>query len=163
MRITVRPDQTITVTVPKRMSLREAHLFAEEKRSWIKNTLLALEKRTKDSITIPKPKRKDFIEHKDRAYTLVEERLQHFNDFYQLTWNSISIKSMKTRWGSCSKRGNLNFSYRIVFLPPELADYLVVHELCHLKEFNHSSKFWETVEKSIPNYKLLRKQLKAII
>ena len=68
----------------------------------------------------------------------------------------------KTRWGSCSKKGTLNFNYKIALLSPELRDYIIVHELCHLGEFNHSSKFWLLVEKTVPNYKTLRKQIKQI-
>ena len=87
-------------------------------------------------------------------------RFEYFNKFYSYKWNRIFIKNQKTRWGSCSKRGNLNFNYRIALLPPEAADYIIVHELCHLKEFNHSRNFWKLVEQQIPNYKILHKALK---
>lgn len=93
---------------------------------------------------------------------IVHERLIFFNKVYGFKYGRVTIRNVKTRWGSCSKKGNLNFNYRIVFLPKELADYLVVHELCHLGEFNHSQKFWDLVAKAQPNYKKLRKELRKI-
>ena len=82
-----------------------------------------------------------YLKHKEVARTLVRERLEYFNAFYGYEYKRIAIKNHKSRWGSCSKKGNLNFNYRIALLPSELADYIVVHELCHLGEFNHSPKF----------------------
>src|SRR4051812_3740739 len=78
-----------------------------------------------------------YLEHRTRAYELVMARLAHFNTFYNYKYNRVTIKNHTSRWGSCSRKGNLNFNYRIALLPPELADYIVVHELCHLGEFNH--------------------------
>jgi predicted metal-dependent hydrolase len=97
--------------------------------------------------------------HKGQARVLAHERVTHFNAFYGFTWNRISIRNQKTRWGSCSAKGNLNFSYKLALLPPHLSDYIVVHELCHLKEFNHGDTFWSLVEQTIPNHKALRKEL----
>ena len=162
MRITVRRDQTVTVTIPHGLNVQQAELFVAKKEKWIKNALIKLSTQPRTDVAIPRPNRKDYLYHKASALLLVEERLQQFNMFYGLKWNTITIKNMKSRWGSCSKQGNLNFSYRITLLPRELADYLVVHELCHLGEFNHSPDFWKLVEKTIPNYKLCRKQLKTL-
>jgi len=97
-----------------------------------------------------------------QARVLVHARLQHFNQFYQFSYNKVFIKSQKTRWGSCSSNRNLNFNYRITSLAPELQDYLVVHELCHLKEFNHGQAFWDLVALQIPDYRILRTKLRAI-
>jgi predicted metal-dependent hydrolase len=104
--------------------------------------------------------RKDYINNKENARALVYERINYFNEAYGFKFNKISIKNTKSRWGSCSKKGNLNFNYRIVFLPPALADYLVVHELCHLKEFNHSKRFWDLVAEAVPHFKRLKKELR---
>lgn len=93
---------------------------------------------------------------------MVIERIEVFNKIYELPLNRVTIRNTKSRWGSCSKKGNLNFNYRIVFLPPALANYLVVHELCHLGEFNHSHKFWDLVAKTIPDYKKLQKELRHV-
>jgi len=111
----------------------------------------------------PKKKKKisqNYLKNKQSAFCLTEERLQYFNKFYGYKWNKIVIRNQKTRWGSCSKKGNLNFNYKIALLPPEALDYIVVHELCHLKEFNHSINFWNLVSKTIPNFKEIRRELK---
>ncbi len=105
-------------------------------------------------------KQAEYLAHKEAARTLVHARLMHFNQFYKFSYNRVSIKNIRSRWGSCSSLGNLNFSYRIVFLSPEAQDYIIVHELCHLGEFNHSSRFWQLVEKQIPNYQNLHQKLK---
>lgn len=91
---------------------------------------------------------------------MAHARVAHFNSFYGFSVGRISIRDTKTRWGSCSKRGNLNFNYKILFLPAHLADYIVVHELCHLQEFNHSQNFWALVAKIFPNHKAMRAELK---
>lgn len=104
--------------------------------------------------------RKDYLKHKETARFIVYEKLNHYSEILGVQYQRISIRNQKTRWGSCSKRGNLNFNYRIVFLPNELQDYIIVHELCHLIEFNHSKNFWALVEKILPNYRDLQLQLR---
>ena len=104
--------------------------------------------------------RRAYERYKDTARLLVEERIARFNPLYHLSYNALRIKNQKTRWASCSKKGNLNFSFRIVFLPPELADYLVVHELCHLRELNHSPAFWSLVAVAFPHYRDLCRALR---
>lgn len=101
-------------------------------------------------------------ENRERARLLVENRLSVLNKVYNFTINRIAIKNTKTRWGSCSSKGNLNFNYKIIYLSPVFADYLIVHELCHLGEMNHSRKFWALVSKIVPNYNIIDKELKRI-
>ena len=96
------------------------------------------------------------------ARIFVENRISYFNKFYNFKINRIAIKNTKTRWGSCSSKKNLNFNYKIIYLRPELADYLIVHELCHLGELNHSKRFWALVSKTIPNYTIINKELKRM-
>ncbi len=96
------------------------------------------------------------------ARAIVHEHLARANAHYGFTYNKIFIRNTRTRWGSCSTRGNLGFNYRIVKLPPELAHYVVVHELCHRKEFNHSAKFWALVAETIPNWKKTRATLRKV-
>lgn len=109
-----------------------------------------------------KTKRKNlnYIKYKKDAIILVKERLEYFNQFYNYKYGRVAIRNQKTRWGSCSKKGNLNFNYKIVLLTPKQADYIIVHELCHLKEFNHSQRFWDLVAKAVPDYKEVRHSLR---
>jgi predicted metal-dependent hydrolase len=94
-----------------------------------------------------------YKKYKEQARMLVHARLEHFNAYYNFPYKKVFIKNTKSRWGSCSSAGNLNFSYKILFLKPAEQDYLIVHELCHLKEFNHSSRFWSLVALQCPHYK----------
>jgi predicted metal-dependent hydrolase len=104
----------------------------------------------------------EYLTHKHKALDIAHQKIAHFNQIYQFSVNNITIKNQKTRWGSCSKKGNLNFNYKIALLPKHLADYVIVHELCHLKEFNHSKNFWNLVAKTIPNYQEIKKELSRL-
>lgn len=106
--------------------------------------------------------RRDYVKYKEAARALVKNRLAHYNELYGFGINRVAIKNSKSRWGSASKKGNLNFNYRVVLLPPDMADYVVVHELCHLGEFNHSPKFWALVARAVPNYKTIKARFKKI-
>lgn len=106
--------------------------------------------------------RKGYLVHKESARELVMRKIAEWNALYGFTVGRVSIKNQTTRWGSCSSKGNLNFNYRIALLPEHLADYIIVHELCHLKEFNHSQKFWDLVGKAIPDYAVRREELRKI-
>jgi predicted metal-dependent hydrolase len=92
---------------------------------------------------------------------IAKAKVKQWNLYYNFSHRKISVKNQKTRWGSCSKKGNLNFNYKIVHLPENLVNYLVVHELCHLKEFNHSKNFWSLVGQTVPDYKKLRRELRS--
>ncbi len=106
---------------------------------------------------------KHYREHKEAARAFVHARLLAINaEHYNFTYNRVAIRNTRSRWGSCSKRGNLNFNYRLLFLPPHLADYVIAHELCHLQEFNHGPHFWALVEKVIPGYRQCRAELRGI-
>jgi len=106
--------------------------------------------------------KKHYAEHKEAARQLCRVRLDHYNEHYKLQFNRLSIKNTRSRWGSCSSKKNLNFNYRIVFLAPELQDYLIVHELCHLAQMNHGPNFWALVAEQVPNYKQCVAQLRAV-
>jgi len=102
-----------------------------------------------------------YKKHKETARELVHRKLTEHNAHYALAFGKVAIRNQRTRWGSCSKKGNLNFHYRIALLPEHLADYVIVHELCHLAEFNHSKKFWSLVAQTIPDHRARRKVLKG--
>jgi predicted metal-dependent hydrolase len=106
--------------------------------------------------------KRDYEMMKESARVLVHSRLEFFNTHYKFTYKKVFIKNTTTRWGGCSSHGNLNFNYKIVKLAPELADYLIVHEMCHLREMNHGPRFWALISETIPNYEVLNRQLKKI-
>ncbi|MBI5530030.1 MAG: M48 family metallopeptidase [Candidatus Doudnabacteria bacterium] len=159
MRLAVACDSTVTLTLPSGMAIRAAEKFVAAKLSWIKRALEYF----KTHPVKPKAKavRGEYKKFKHQALSLAQAKVKQWAEFYGVNYQRISIKNQKTRWGSCSRKGNLNFNYRIVHLRSELLDYLVVHEVCHLKEFNHSRKFWAEVAKAAPNYKQLRAELRA--
>lgn len=105
---------------------------------------------------------KHYRAHKESARLLVHARLSYFNTFYQHEYKKVFIKNTKSRWGSTSSKGNININYKILFLPQELQDYLIVHELCHLKHFNHGPDFWREVAKTVPNYRAHAKTLRTL-
>ncbi|MES2623612.1 MAG: SprT family zinc-dependent metalloprotease [Patescibacteria group bacterium] len=157
IRITIRPDGTVIVTKPTRVSIAVAEHFIQTKSSWVIEKVNQIKKNPVVTHT-----KGEMAELKKKAQIIAEEKIKYFNQFYNFTYNTVRIKNQKTRWGSCSKKGNLNFNYKLAILPEKLANYLVVHELCHLGEFNHSQKFWNLVGKVIPDYKVLRAELQTI-
>lgn len=160
MRLAVYCDGSCVVTVPKTMSENLIEKFIIEKSQWIINKIDLFKK---SGYKLGKTNNKtEYIKYKDKALEITQERVKYFNKLYKFDVNKINIKNQKTRWGSCSRKGNLNFNYKIALLPKEMSDYIVVHELCHLKEFNHSQKFWNLVAKATPNYLEIKKEFKLI-
>jgi predicted metal-dependent hydrolase len=157
--ITVRHTGDVVVTLPLLAPAFTADKFVREKLPWIEATQRRMKKRFENKIVI-KQTRKNYLDSKKKALEFITERLGYYNKFYNFKIGRISIKNHKSRWGSCSSKGNLNFNYTLVHLPQELADYVVVHELCHIKELNHSQKFWNLVAQTIPDYKARRAILK---
>lgn len=105
---------------------------------------------------------KHYLTHKELARESILARLEHYNQYYQFTYKRVAIRNQRRCWGSCTSLKNLNFSYRLLFLPPHLMDYIVVHELCHLAELNHGPQFWRLVEETLPDYRVHRRELRAI-
>ncbi len=95
-----------------------------------------------------------------KARELLAERIRIYSPLIGLSPKKLAVKEQKTRWGSCSSKGNINLNWKLVMSPLPVADYVVIHELCHLKEMNHSKKFWGIVEAIMPDYKVYRKWLK---
>ena len=107
-------------------------------------------------------RKSEHLAHKDAAREIVHQKLLHFNQHYQYTYHRVTIRNQKSRWASCSKKGNLNFHYKLALMPEPLVDYIIVHELCHLKAFNHSPSFWSLVAETIPDHKTRRRELRSI-
>ena len=98
--------------------------------------------------------------YKEKAEEVIHDRLQFFNEHYGFQYNRVTMRNQKSRWGSCSRLKNLNFNWKLIMASIEVIDYVVVHELCHLKEMNHSSRYWSLVAQTIPEYKVIRKWLR---
>ena len=92
----------------------------------------------------------------------VKQTLEKYNRKYGFSYNRVAIKNQKTRWGSCSEDHNININYRVKYLPTKIAEYIVVHELCHLAELNHSKRFWNLVAKTFSDYKKIEKKLRGV-
>ena len=107
-----------------------------------------------------------YLANKESARILVHDRVAHFMKYYSVKYGivvgKIAIRNQRSRWGSCSKKGNLNFNYKLVFLTPAQQDYVIVHEICHIKEFNHAKAFWNLVAETIPDWKKLRSELRKV-
>lgn len=162
IRLSVYHDGRCIVTVPKYTPEWFVERFVSQKSQWIVDKIAHFKSIEKTGVLIIETNKKDYLKNKNQARVFVENKIKQFNQLYQFAFNKISIKNQKTCWGSCSKNKNLNFNYKIVLLPEKLADYIVVHELCHLGELNHSQKFWNLVARTFPDYKKLRQELKKI-
>jgi len=158
IRITIRHNGEVILTVPRQASIRLAKKFLEEKKNWILKKIEFLNKhKNPEFVNLPKD---DYKKKKKAARRLAVDRIKHFNKFYNFKFNKITVRNQRTRWGSCSSHGNLNFNYKIIYLPDHIADYIIVHELCHLEQHNHSKNFWAMVAKTIPDYKKIKKELR---
>lgn len=155
VRLIIHSDKTVTVTAPSRVSELFIDRFVAEKSDWIISKISSL-----PPVRSKKDSRKEYLENKEKARSLIKERISVLNKAYGFAFNNISIRDQKTCWGSCSKKGNLNFNYKLVFLPERMRDYVIVHELCHLLELNHSRRFWELVSKTFPDYMEIRRGLR---
>lgn len=160
LRFVIKADGRLIVTAPVLLGVRTIEKMIEEKREWIVEKMNVM---FGNSESMQKPKRssKQIADDKKKALVLVNDRIAHFNLVYRHTWNRIAIRNQQSRWGSCSSKKNLNFHYKIALLPPHLADYIIVHELCHLAQMNHSQHFWDLVAQTIPDWRNRRKAMKA--
>ena len=157
LRITIHRDGSVLLTLPFFVSYKSGIAFLESKAEWIREKS---EKYLNDPENILlKGSKNEYAERSSEARALIEKRLEYFGKLYDVTWNRVSIRNQKTRWGSCSRKKDLSFNYRLLYLPGHLRDYVIVHELCHLREFNHSKKFWELVGAAFPDYQKLRHEL----
>lgn len=158
VRIRVGEGGAVVVTKPRSVSDARVHELVAAKRAWIeemqKKIAACPQKRLAHYRT-----RAQYLAHKGAARALVLEKLEQWNAVYRLPLGRVAIRDQATRWGSCSHKGNLNFNYKVLFLPEHLVDYLVVHELCHIREMNHSERFWALVARAIPAYEACRREI----
>lgn len=161
LRLTIYCDGSLAVSAPRRLSLGVIENYILQKSDWVLSKLKIFKRKTESGI-FGKTSASDYPRLKKAALELAQKKVVEFNRYYNLSYCRISIRNQKTRWGSCSRKGNLNYNYKIALLPERLADYIIVHELCHLKEFNHSRRFWDLVAQTMPDYKQRRKEIKNI-
>lgn len=147
--IQIDREGQVIVRTPYGITKRQVEEFLDEKKDWILQTRQRVEKRKTEQIPISEEVRREGIE---RAKRIFPERTAYFAKRMGVDYGRITIREQKTRWGSCSSKGNLNFNWKLVLLDPELLDYVVVHELAHRREMNHSAAFWKVVEAELPDY-----------
>ena len=162
--ITVKSDGSVIVRAPLNCTKRQAEAFVTENREWILKAQKKLAKQREaadleDAGGVAFTEA-DIAELKKQAKKVLPDMVAEVAKIIGVTYGNISIRAQKTRWGSCSSKGNLNFNCMLVLLPENVQRYVVVHELCHRKEMNHSAAFWREVNKYQPSYKEDRRQLR---
>ena len=160
--ITIKAGGEIIIRAPRFMSNHLILSFVEEKANWIIKTYEKQLKVQPTAISEEKSPQTLALEkrYRDAAKDYIPKRVEYYHQFTGGSYQKITIRDQKTRWGSCSGTGTLSFSFRLMLAPPRVLDYVVVHELCHLTHMNHSKEFWNMVEDILPDYKEHRKWLK---
>ena len=152
--IQLSPGGEVVVRAPNRMPKREIERFLEEKRDWIETHLSKL------PAVQPRLTEAELQELARHAKEVLPEITAYYAPLVGVDYGRITIRAQRTRWGSCSARGNLNFNCLLMLTPDDVMEYVVVHELCHRKEMNHSARFWAEVERVLPGYRESRRWLK---
>lgn len=161
MRMTVGMTDGLVVTIPSPWHERFIERFLIEKASWILRHLNRLKKYEAKTVLTVTPD--EYSQNKHQFLAKITKRVEFFNSLYRFSYRAIRVRNQTSLWGSCTRAGNLQFNYKLSRLPPEALDYVVVHELCHLREHNHGPEFWKLVGKTIPDYKAIRKSLRGYI
>lgn len=165
--IQINPDLSVTVRVPMYAPQSDIERILQDKEGWIQKHIEKIREQEAnkkeiqgESVESEYLTNEEIKKLADKALQHIPKRVSYFAKQIGVTYGKITIRNQKTRWGSCSSKGNLNFNCLLMLTPPEVIDYVIVHELCHRKEMNHSGTFWAEVEKVIPDYKEQVKWLK---
>ena len=156
--IQLKPSEIIA-RAPLCMKDKEIYNFIELKRTWIEKNLAKIEEREKAISDVQPFTQEEINALAKKAKQIILERVKYYAPKIGVTYNRITIRCQRTRWGSCSLKGNLNFNCLLVLFPIEAIDSVVVHELCHRKHMNHSPQFYAEIEKVFPEYKKWHKWL----
>ena len=159
VRITVERDGSVRVSYPHRLERYRVESWVATRHEWIMRAQKKMLSRRGIALPTGTEGRTLFVKNKKRARSIVESYLSIYQKDF--VWKKVRIVNARTRWGSCSTNGTLSFNWRIVYLDAAVQQYLIVHEICHLKHHNHSNRFWAEVELMLPGYKQLRDQLKG--
>lgn len=155
LKMAIYADNQIVITAPKAIAETIIERFVLLNKQWLIKKLLVINQREKIAYG-------DYDLHKIQALNFIKKRLEVYLPQYGYKYKNLSVRNQKTRWGSCSVNKTLSFNYKLLFIPIDLADYVIVHELCHLQEMNHSNSFWKLVAKTVPDYMTKRKKLKNL-
>jgi predicted metal-dependent hydrolase len=150
--IKITADMQIVVFVPLYVSDNEIEKMVISKSKWIDEHMLKVQSTIDERSKLEKITFEQIKELADQAVEYIPKRVKYYAEKENFVYNKITIKNLVSRWGSCSTKGNLNFNCLLMLTPDYVIDYIVVHELCHLREMNHSEKFWAEVEKIMPDY-----------
>lgn len=150
--IKITADMQIVVFVPLYVSDNEIERMVISKSKWIDEHMLKVQSTIDERSKLEKITFEQIKELADQAVEYIPKRVKYYAEKENFVYNKITIKNLVSRWGSCSTKGNLNFNCLLMLMPDYVIDYIVVHELCHLREMNHSEKFWAEVEKIMPDY-----------
>lgn len=148
----IKSDGSIELKAPLQMSDTQIQDFLNQKSDWIEKHLQAVYERQQQMSQIKSLTIEEIHELVNQALDVIPKRVAYFAEIVGVTYGRITIRNQKSRWGSCSGKGNLNFNCLLMLAPTDVLDYVVVHELCHRKEMNHSPKFWAEVRKVMPDY-----------
>lgn len=158
LRITIDPARAITVTVPVRVPLKEAEAFVLSRQGWIQKHLDRMSQRQRALDTQPELSPAEL----KTAQNELLGRLEQFSERYDLPYNRVAFRCQKTKWGSCSSGDNISLNINLAFLPTHLQDYILVHELCHIRHKNHGKNFWTFLDQYCDgNAKQLAKELRG--
>ena len=150
--IKITADMQIVVYVPLYVSDNEIERMVISKSKWIDEHMLKVQSTIDERSKLEKITFEQVKEFADQAVEYIPKRVKYYAEKENFVYNKITIKNLVSRWGSCSTKGNLNFNCLLMLTPDYVIDYIVVHELCHLREMNHSEKFWAEVERIMPDY-----------
>ena len=159
--ISIRRDGSVVLTIPKCASESIGEFFVRQNAKWLIKQIEYFDQFEDKSLA--RLGKRDYVKHKDKAIEIIKKRVEYFSAVYGFSYNKVSVRNQRTCWGSCTSKGNLSFNYKIIFLDDYLRDYVIVHELCHLKELNHSKRFWDLVSVTVPDHKEVRKKLNKIL
>ncbi len=161
----ISQEAQVIVRAPARMSLRDIEAFVQERRGWIeKNRARQLErKRASASIDWKVKKQDTYAWAMSDGGELLLMKVRYYADLMGVHVKRVTIRDMKTRWGSCTSKGHISFSWKIFVMPERLADYLIIHELSHLRHMDHSSAFWAHVGMYCPEYKKIKKEFERFM
>ncbi len=156
--VQIKPNRII-VRAPFRVSNEDINAFLLEKKAWIEKHV-AIVTAQQQAAAEQKLTMDEIRQLADQALKVIPERVRHYAPLVGVTYGRITIRNQRSKWGSCSSKGNLNFNCLLMLAPPEVIDSVVVHELCHRKEMNHSDRFYAEVLRVFPEYRKWDKWLK---